>query len=183
VYGTALALGGLIILPQWIPVLPVESYLRYSNMVGMRPPKMERDKDTALPQIFADRFGWEEMVADVARVYRLLTPEEQSKTAIYAQNYGEAGAIDFFGAKYQLPRAISGHNNYWLWGTYDFSGEVVIIIGGRKEEHSKVFGSVQEAAIHRNEYAMPYETELRIFICRKPNVPLQDVWKSVRRYI
>ncbi len=182
-YGAALVLGGLILLPQWVPILPVESYIRYSELVGLRPPKMERDKDTALPQIFADRFGWKEMVAEVASVYRSLTPEEQSKTAIFAQNYGEAGAIDFFGGNYRLPRAISGHNNYWLWGTYDFSGEVVIIIGGRKEDHSKAFDSVQEAALHRNTYAMAYETDLPIFICRRPNVPLRNIWKAVKHYI
>jgi hypothetical protein len=182
-YAVALVLGGLLVLPQWVPILPVETYIRYSRIIGMRPPKMERDKDTALPQIFADRFGWKEMVAEVATVYRSLSPQEQSEALIYAQNYGEAGAIDFFGGEYGLPKAISGHNNYWLWGPGDRSGNVVIIIGGSQEDHRKVFRSVEVAAIHRNPYAMTYETDLPIFVCRGPSAPLRDLWKSVKHYI
>ena len=183
VYVGILLTGGMITLPLWMPVLPVETYIHYSNLLGLQPPRMERHADTTLPQVFADRFGWRELVADVARAYRSLTPEEQSEAAIYTQNYGEAGAIDFFGEDYQLPRAISGHNSYWLWGTRNASGNVVIIVGGRREDHSKVFDSVVLAAIHNHMYAMPFETDLPIYICRRPSVPLKDVWARVKHYI
>src|SRR2546426_4446870 len=84
------------------------------------------------PQVFADQFGWEEMVAKVAQAYRSLAPEERAKCVLYAHNYGEAAAIDFYGPKFGLPRAASGHNNYFLWGPPDSTGGrggVVITIG------------------------------------------------------
>jgi hypothetical protein len=60
-------------------------------------------------------FGWPEMVQQVARVYYALPPEDREKAALFAGNYGEAAAIDFFGPRYGLPKAISGHQTYFLW--------------------------------------------------------------------
>jgi hypothetical protein len=182
-YVGMLLAGGLITLPLWVPILSVETYVRYSNHLGLQPPRMERHRDTMLPQVFADRFGWKEMVAEVARAYHSLTPEEQSEATIYTQNYGEAGAIDFFGGRYNLPKAISGHNNYWLWGMRNPSATTVIIVGGKREDHDEVFGSVQLFTIHNHQYAMPFETDLPVYICRKPRIPLKDIWEKVRRFI
>lgn len=182
-YAALLAAGGLVTLPLGLPVLPPETYLRYSEALGMRPPAMERGHDQPLPQIFADRFGWEEMVAEVARVYESLNPEERADAAIHTQNYGEAGAVDFFGPRYGLPRAISGHNSYWLWGPRGHSGRVVIIVGGRKEDHEKVFSNVEIAAVHRHPYAMPFEADLPIFLCREIRLPFDKVWPRVKLYI
>ena len=183
IYVVVLILGGLVLLPLSMPVLPVEKFIRYANVLDLQQPKMERHGDTVLPQVFADRFGWIEMVGEVARVYNSLTPEEKAVAAIYTQNYGEAGAIDFFGEQYGLPKAVSGHNSYWHWGLRGYSGEVLIIVGGRVEDHSKVYESVKQVATHRHAYAMPYETDLPIFICRKPKVPFKDVWNKTRHYI
>ncbi|MBS4027882.1 MAG: glycosyltransferase family 39 protein [Ignavibacteriales bacterium] len=178
-----LIIGGLATLPAFLPLLPIEMYIHYANTLGLPQPKMERHGDTVLPQVFADRFGWKEMTKEVATAYNSLTPEEKSVAAIYTQNYGEAGAIDFFGTAYELPRATSGHNSYWHWGLRGYSGEVLIIIGGNAEDHAQTYESVQQFSIHRNQYAMPYETNVPIFICKKPKVPLKDIWSRVRHYI
>ena len=61
-----------------------------------------------LPQLHADRFGWKEMADVVASAWKTLTPEEQKKGAIFAQLYGQAGAIDHYGPALGLPRAVSG---------------------------------------------------------------------------
>jgi 4-amino-4-deoxy-L-arabinose transferase-like glycosyltransferase len=181
-YGVLLIVGGLIMLPLSLPLLPLESYIRYSETLGLTSVKMEKHGDTRLPQVLADRFGWREMVAEVAQVYRSLTPEEQAKAAIYAQNYGQASAVDFYGREYGLPLALCGHNNYWLWGTRGYSGEVLIIIGGRIEDHRKAYDSVEQVGIHKNDYAMPHETDLPIFVCRNLKMPMENVCKLTKRY-
>jgi hypothetical protein len=127
-------------------------------------------------------FGWEELTAEVARVFHSLPPSDEARCAVYAQNYGEAGAIDFFGGRYGLPKAISGHQNYYLWGPRAHTGECVIIIGGKAQDHAEVFGEVTEAARVRNDYAMPYESNLPIYVCRKPRVSLQEIWPQVKHY-
>ncbi len=62
----------------------------------LAPPQEEKGEKSVLPPNYADMFGWQELVAAVARVYKRLPPEDRSRCAIYASNYGEAGAIELF---------------------------------------------------------------------------------------
>jgi hypothetical protein len=178
-----LVAGGAITAPFALPVLPVETYIKYQSFLGIEPPKTERHRFGKLPQSYADMFGWENMVATVAKVYDSLPPEERAKCAIFTSNYGEAGAIDFFGKKYGLPKAISGHNNYWLWGPRNYTGDIVITLGESLEDVKETFGQVELGATHVDEYAMPYESDLPIYICRKPKGSLQEIWPRTKSYI
>jgi len=181
-YAVLLLIGGLLLLPMWVPMLAVESQIRYTRWSGLKPPRIEQNREAALHQIYADRFGWKEMVATVARAYKSLSPEEQAECAVYTQNYGEAGAVDYYGGRYGLPRAICGHNNYWLWGLRGQTGRVLIIIGGRREDHLKAYEEVTLFAVHNNQYAMPSESDLPIWICRRPKVTLEQLWPEVKDY-
>jgi hypothetical protein len=181
-YAALLLLGGLVMLPMWVPLLPVENQIRYTRWIGFTPPRMERTRETALNQVYADRFGWQEMVADVAKAYNSLSPEEQTEVVIYTQNYGQAGAVDYYGGRYGLPKAISGHNNYWLWGPGERSGKVLIIIGGRREDHLQAYEEVTLFAVHNNQYAMPGENDLPIWICRRPKFSLDQLWPHVKSF-
>ena len=174
--------GGVLAAPLALPLLPVKAYISYSDFLGFSPPPSEDHVMGVLPQHFADRFGWPEMTEAVAKVYLALPPEDQAKCGIYAQNYGEAGAIDFFGSQYSLPKAISGHNNYWIWGPRGYTGEVMIIIGGDPADHLQVFDSVEQAGLFTHEYVMPYENNLPIFVCRKPRIPLEEAWARAKHF-
>jgi 4-amino-4-deoxy-L-arabinose transferase-like glycosyltransferase len=182
-YARLLAVGGALTLPLAIPILPVDTYIGYASLLGISEVKTERHDQGKLPQFYADMFGWQELADDVARVYQMLSEEDRARVAIYAQNYGEAGAIDFFGKKHGLPKAISGHNNYWLWGPRSWTGQVMIIVGGRAEDHERVFQSVQHVATHSHPYAMPYENDLPIFICRSLKVSLREMWPAAKSFI
>ncbi|MGA3228665.1 MAG: hypothetical protein ABSD51_01845 [Candidatus Binatus sp.] len=112
---------GVMIAPVTIPVLPVETFIRYQRVLGVNV-RTDTRKTAELPQSYADMFGWPEMAATVAKVYNSISPNERAKTAIFTRNYGEAAAIDFFGPRYGLPQAISGHMSYYLWGPRDWDG-------------------------------------------------------------
>ena len=178
-----LVVGGLISAPLVLPVLPVETYIRYAKFLGQDPHSDERDRPGKLRQHYADMFGWKEMADTVAAVYAKLTPEEKSKCGIYADNYGEAGAIDFFGRKYGLPPAVSGHNSYWIWGPGKATGEVMIVIGGELEDHQPFYRECRQEATIRNEYARSFETDLGVFVCRQLKEPVAKVWPLTRQFI
>ena len=144
---------------------------------------MEISDVSALHQYFADRFGWREMVRKVAEVYKTIPDYEQKNTLIYCRNYGEAGAIDFFGPEYGLPKAISGHNSYWFWLAKIKTFETVIIIGGKEEDHRKVFGYVQSAGLHDHPYAMAFERNLTIYICKNPKITFDELRKRIKIFI
>ncbi len=181
-YAAILGVGGIILMPLVLPVLPVETFIRYAEPFGLAKLKTERHAETVLPQTFADRFGWREMVETVAGVVDTLPDEERKRTIIYCQNYGEAGAIEFFGRKKGLPPAVTGHNSYWWWGIPIDSVETVIIVGGDEEDHRTVFHTVELVATHHHPYAMRYESDLPLFVCRGWKLPMPEVWKTTRRY-
>jgi hypothetical protein len=178
----AVLVAGLVSLPLFLPVLPAERYVRYAAPFGLADVRLERHDAAALPQWFADRFGWREMVAEVARVYSTLPVEDRQHTMVFAQNYGEAGAVDFFGEPLGLPPAISGHNSYWHWGTRGRSPATLLIIGGRPEDHQQSFESVEAAGTHAHPLAMPYESPLTIYVCRRLKRPIEEIWPRVRHY-
>lgn len=171
-----------LILPCVLPVLPLEAFVRYQAHLPFHPAPTERSfVGAALPQYYADELPWQDMVAAVAHVYQSLTPGEQAQTAIFCDNYGEAAAIDFFGWKYGLPKAISGHQNYFLWGPRSYTGEIVIVIGESRDATEKVFASVEVAATLHNPYALWYENQ-PILLCRGLKWDLQTGWPRVKRW-
>jgi hypothetical protein len=173
---------GLPVVPMGLPFLPVESQIAYTRAMGLRPRAQERTGEGDLPQVFADMFGWEDLARRVARVYHALPPEERAKCAIFTNNYGQAGAIDFFGPRYGLPAAISPHNNYWLWGPRGFTGEVLIIVGGSRNDPHSDFRSVVLADATDCAHCMPYEDGAPIFLCRGLDQPLERRWTQIRSY-
>jgi len=178
-----IVIGGLISAPLAIPVLPVETFVAYQTRLGIKPQASEKHGETLLPQHFADRFGWENMTKTIASVYQSLTPDQQTDCTIFASNYGEAGAINYYGRQYGLPQAISGHNNYHLWGYGKASGKIVISIGMPANELRQMFSTVSQAAIIVSPYAMPYETNLPVYLCSDPKVPIEKVWHEVKMFI
>jgi hypothetical protein len=182
-YGLLVTIGGFALMPLFLSLTPPRQFIAITSALGISDVKMEQMDAPKIPQVLADRFGWRELTRDVSTVFHSLTPEDQSKAAIFTQNYGEAGALDFFGKQYGLPRAICGHNSYWYWGPRGFTGEVLIIVGGRKEDHQKVFESVELAMVHMSEYAMPFESHLPIYICRRIKSPVESIWPKVKFFI
>jgi hypothetical protein len=180
-YAALLLISGLVFLPVAAPVLPVESLLAYQQWLGIAPPKTEVGHTGPLPQHFGDRFGWEEMTAKVANVYNSLPADEKTKAAIYAGNYGEAGAIDHFGNQYGLPKAISGHQSYFLWGPRDYDGSVIIVLGDEKEDAEKYCGTVEERERISHPYAMG-EEQFNILICRGLKIPLAEFWPKAKHW-
>ena len=177
-----LLVGVLLILPVILPILPIDSFLKVQEHLPIHGASTERSQiGAALPQYYADEFNWQEMVQAVARVYHMLTPEEQAKAAVFTENYGEAAAIDFFGPRYGLPKAISGHQNYFLWGPRNYTGEIVIRVGAPIEDVKSGYENVAVAATIENPYALYYETR-PILLCRGRKENYQVKWGNVRKW-
>jgi dolichyl-phosphate-mannose-protein mannosyltransferase len=177
---TLLLLTLLIMLPLGVPVLSAEGFLRYESKLPFPLPVSEKShRGAAMPQYYSDQFGWEEMTAAVARVYSSLTPEERRQACIGAGNYGEAGAIDFFGPKYGLPNAVSGHQNYFLWGPRNCTGKVLILLGDRPEDWNGRCDRVDIAAQLYHPYAIKFENK-PVLVCHGLKVDLQQIWPSLK---
>lgn len=172
--------GGLFAAPLAMPILSVEMAVKYCRFWDVEAVRVENMPLGDLPQLFADMHGWREQVQGVAQVFDGLPGEERARCAVLAYNYGEAGALDYLGPAYGLPKAISGHNQYGPWGPRGYSGEIVIAIGFTEERLRELFDEVTPAARVETRYAMPEEAYLTIYVCRKPKRPLKEVWAKLR---
>lgn len=182
VYASLILLSGAFLAPAAFPVLPVQQYIRYARAIGIEPSTPEHKELAELPQFYADMFGWESKAEAVAKAFHSLSPEDQAKAAIFADNYGRCAAIDFFGKKYGLPDAIGNHNNYWIWGPGKATGELVIILGGDLEHKVDRFEKVEIAGTASCDNCMPYEKNLTVYICRNIKIPLADLWQRAKHY-
>jgi hypothetical protein len=173
-----LVLAAAIAAPLAMPILPVRAAVRYCAFWDVKAVHVENVPEADLPQLFGDMFGWRHQVRAIAHVYDQLSPEDRKRAAILAYNYGEAGAVDYFSASYGLPHAISGHNQYGLWGPRGYTGEVVIAIGFNEARLKQSFGEVTPMETISPPHALPEESNLTIYLCRKPKQSLQSSWKQ-----
>ncbi|MBB5315837.1 ArnT family glycosyltransferase [Tunturibacter empetritectus] len=181
-YSLILVVTGVLLAPMSLPILPPTDFVRYMHMLHFKPSSTENLVIGPLPSFTADMFGWPELTAEVARVYGALGPGDQAKTGIFCQNYGEASAINYLGAQYGLPFAISGHQNYYLWGTHGYTGELMIVVGKPETELKEMFFSVKAVGYVNHPYAMPFE-HVTIYLCRGARVPLSRLWQQQRLWM
>lgn len=171
--------GGLVVTPLGLPILPPETTAKMTAVAGLTE-KMDGRAGGQLPGYLADRFGWEELVEAVGEVYSWIPAEERSKVTIFTSNYGQAGAIELLGSAHGLPKAISGHNSYCLWGPGDEAGQVFILIGGGPGRYLQLFASVHLVKTFRCRYCM--EDHTPIYLARQLRRPIDEVWPLVKHY-
>jgi hypothetical protein len=172
---------GAVAAPLALPILSPERVQAYARWLGAKPPTNERHENGALPQNFADRFGWREMSLLVRGTVASLPPDERARSAVLAQNYGEASAIRFFGT--DDVRVISPHNAYYTWGYGPEPPVVLVTIGFDRSELEPYYADVREVARFDHPLAMPYERDNPVLVCRSPNRPFDEIWRRLRFFI
>ena len=182
VYEALLTAGAILALPLSLPLMPPAQWLAYTKATGLYHfnGNSESTSSGPLPQFYADRFGWQEEVDQVTRIYNALPPDQKKITGILCSNYGEASAINFLGRG--LPFAISGHNNYYLWGPHGYTFDSMIVIEDSTPEHLRhYFHSVQTAGQMDTAYSMPYEHR-NIYLVAGRKFDPADLWPKKKDY-
>ncbi|MGE5072239.1 MAG: ArnT family glycosyltransferase [Anaerolineae bacterium] len=182
-YLCTIVVSGLLLVPFAIPLLPVQTFLQATKLMGSAAEvKTENLTSSELPQNYADRYGWPELVNSVKQAYDTLTPEEKKEACVFAANYGEAGAIDLYGPALGLPKAISGHNSYFMWGPQGCTGKVLITVNIPQTDLEGSFESIKLFGWTSCRYCMPYENNAPILIVRGLKAPIDQVWPGTKSY-
>jgi hypothetical protein len=177
--------AGAHLVPVTVPVFSPDHFLAYTKTLPFKLPVMEHSHArAALPQWYADQFGWNEIVAETAVAWNELTPEERQdeNCGIFAQDYGQAGAIDFLGRKYGLPRSLSGHQTWFLWGPRSYSGNCMIVLDDSRERLEQLWEHVEYVGTSAdNPYAL--EKQIDVYICRGAKFgTLAQIWPRLKRW-
>ena len=158
--------SGIHIAPVVVPVLSPDHFLEYAKTLPFKLPVMEHSHArAALPQWYSDQFGWQEIVDETAVAWNRLAPEERADCGIFAQDYGQAGAIDFLGRRYGMPASMSGHQTWFLWGPRGYSGNCMIVLDDNRTTLEKYWTDVQYVGTSAaNPYAL--EQQIPVFLCK-----------------
>lgn len=165
------ALSGLIFILLLLPIAPVNSDWWKTS--------------SAMNDNFREQIGWTELIEAVAEIYQNLPAAEKPRAGILAGNYGEAGAINLYGRKHGLPRALSNVNSYWLRGYPEPPPETLIVVGFSEEYLGKIFRSCNLAGRNANRFGVENEESRdhpNIFVCRELRQPWAEFWKHFRAF-
>jgi Dolichyl-phosphate-mannose-protein mannosyltransferase len=174
---------GAHLAPIVVPVLSPEAFLAYVKHLPFKLPVLEHSHArAALPQWYADQFGWEEIVAETAQAWNRIPVQEHGDCGIFAQDYGQAGAIDFLGRRYGLPPALSGHQTWFLWGPRGYSGNCMVVLDDSRENLEQLWDRVEYVgASADNPYAL--ERQIDVFICHGARFgTLAEFWPKVKKW-
>ena len=188
VIASVIAIEGIYLIPITVPVFSPEHFLVYTKTLPFQLPVNEHSHTrAALPQWYSDQFGWKEIADEAVVAWNRLPPDERGTDpskdcGIFAQDYGQAGAIDFFDRKLGLPPALSGDRTYWLWGPRGYSGNCLIVFGDREERLHQLFDQVEYVGTSAdNPWALT--RQVSVHICRKPKFgTLTDAWPKIKRW-
>jgi 4-amino-4-deoxy-L-arabinose transferase-like glycosyltransferase len=170
----------VVILPLGVPILPPPAMASYVHALGVEEAvRTNTGQVGTLPQDYADMLGWEEQAAAVARVYHALPAEKRERAVVVAGNYGEAGALEYYGPRYGLPEVVSPAGSYWFFGPGERPGDIVITIGVAADDLRRYFDSVENAGTVNHPWAVEEERHLTINVGTGPRTTLQQLWRSL----
>jgi hypothetical protein len=167
-YVALLALTGIVLAPAIMPVLPPATTMQAYGALG---------------QTLSDRLGWDSLTQTVEQVYAGLPPAQRAQACVLASNYGEAGALSQLAAPGSLPPVISAHNNYYLWGPGNCTGQVLITVGYAPSDFKSAYANITLAATQRCQYCIDFERDLPIYVLSNPtNSNIMQQWSSAKHY-
>jgi 4-amino-4-deoxy-L-arabinose transferase-like glycosyltransferase len=204
--GASVFLGGAVLAPFVSPVMPVERFIAYEQAIGhaaglsSRTAALDNQPLGVLPANYASMFGYREIAAAVGRAYQALPPRDRAQAVFFGRSYAEAAAVEVFGGPWGSPPAISGHNNYFLWGPRGHDGAVVLLLtsaprAGLLQAYGpstigtpeamramllRIYASVEPVAQIDPAYAQPIERGLTLWLCRGRKTSLE--WASLKHF-
>jgi 4-amino-4-deoxy-L-arabinose transferase-like glycosyltransferase len=168
---TALVISMIGAMVVALPIAPVGSLWWYKAV----------EIDTAFP----DEIGWIELVSTIAQIRDGLQASNQLPVGILAENYGEVGAINLFGERFGLPKAISGVNSSWARGYGDPAPQRLIVVGFPEQFVSGNFESCHLAAHTWNSYGIDNEESFErpdIYVCGPPKQGWPEFWETFQYF-
>ena len=177
--GVAAAAFGIAIAPFGLPVLPPEPMARYAAGAGITAATQTNwGSQLPLPQDYADMLGWREKVDAVAMVVASLSPEERASTLLYGDNYGQAGALDLYGRRLDLPPVVSLAGSFYNFGPPEQEPRVIVFLGLEPDDVEDLqCRSLEMPARVTNRWGVDEEQDVPVVVCKEPRGSLLDAWK------
>lgn len=174
---------GALSLPMGLPIVPPAAMARYASAIGVQAAvTSNRGATLKLPQDYADMLGWEEQVAAVAAAVNSLPVEQRARVMLIARNYGEAGALEFYGPRQGLLQPILLPRNEQLWPLPAREPcEIAVTIGISTNDLHEFFNTVRLFGHFDHPWMVPEERNVPICVAESPRRDLAEAWRRQER--
>jgi hypothetical protein len=173
----------IFFIPLGLPVLPAVQMEKYcsafSRNISSAPMRNEQNGYYPLPQDYMDMTGWKELAGLAAVAYNELDSLEQKECILFANNYGQAGALDFYGKQYNLPVPVSLSDSYIFWAPDSIAATIFIVTDMHTGNIPELFNTYKEVGSIKNNFFR--EDGLKVFLCRDPKPHLKEFFKTKTR--
>ncbi len=171
-------LTAIPLLPYSLPVLPMDKMVVYceasKHFGGEGALRWEDGRIYRLPQDYADMTGWKELGDIVIKTYNSLSDSEKADCVIYAENYGEAGAIKYYGKNYGLPEPVCFSESFLFWAPDSAKMNTLIYVNDDTGDVSYYFTTVELVGRITDPYAR--ESGLPVWLCRTPRNGFEEFY-------
>ncbi len=125
---------------------------------------------------YQDELGWPQLVAQTARAWRSLPAAQRSDTALLADNYGEAGALDLYGRAWGLPEALSGHLSFQYWRPARLAQRHGLLVGFGPADVQRICVTAQVVAHISNRWGVANQESGQSVVSCVLRAPLGQLW-------
>lgn len=169
-------------MPSGLPLLSYENYSSYVMRTRrfIVHPFLQWEDGTQhnFSQVWSDMTGWKELAGYVAEAYYSLPGEEKRNCTIFGErSYGYAGAVYFYGKKFNLPEAVTFNESYVFWAPDTIPNGSIIYIYRNINDLDKYYKNIMLIGSVHNRFFR--ENELKVFLCREPMVNVSAVYKEL----
>lgn len=106
--------------------------------------RWEDGKNHNLPQDFADMLGWKEMADKSLAGYRLIPLSELENTLVICNNYGQAGALNYYNRN-KMAEAYAFNTDYIYWLPRLKKIQNILLVGNKPDDD--VIGLFEECKL------------------------------------
>ncbi len=164
------------VMPFSLPILSFPAMEKYSAPMAEATNRWEDGKIYPLPQDYADMTGWKELSDIVIATYKSLPADVKSNTGIYAENYGQAGAVYYYGRKDSIPRPICFSDNFLIWAPDSVKQDYLIYINDEIGDIKFLYGNYELKGEVNNRYFR--ENGVKVFFCSHPTDTFRTFYKE-----
>ncbi|MDX3355995.1 glycosyltransferase family 39 protein [Streptomyces sp. ME01-24h] len=132
-----------------------------------------------------EQIGWPRLADAVADAWSGVPVAYRPRAVVFAQNYGEAGALAHYGPARGLPAPYSAHMSFADWGPPPDSatGPVLLVRQEEADGLERYFADCRQVGSVDNGHDVANEEQhAAIVLCAAPNAPWSRLWPSLRHY-
>jgi 4-amino-4-deoxy-L-arabinose transferase-like glycosyltransferase len=133
-------------------------------------------------EVFADSVGWDDVAAQVTKIYNDLPASQRSSTVIISAYYGVPGALHIFGDPRILPDVMSPQLSDWYWLPPHLTATSAIMVDYQPADVAWMCDSPQLIA----HLTVPYqvaglEQGAPVTFCQL-KTPIPEIWGRLRNF-